>query len=135
MESFSFLQKFEISFERQLKIFNQKKIQKHLENRGNKKKSCHKLFFLLNLGYLVISVVSFEYKTVLKQLLTLCIIYLIFLLQHWRKEKCHQQISSHVSVNVMLVKIGFSNSVIKIPDSALTLFKSSSKDASTSATV
>ena len=45
MESFSFLQKFEISFERQLKIFNQKKIQKHLENRGNKKKAATNFFF------------------------------------------------------------------------------------------
>ena len=45
MESFSFLQKFEISFERQLKIFNQKKIQKHLENRENKKKAATNFFF------------------------------------------------------------------------------------------
>ena len=50
MESFSFLQKFKISFERQLKIFSQKKIQKHLENRGNKKKKLPQTFFFTQFG-------------------------------------------------------------------------------------
>ena len=60
---------------------------------------------------------------------TLCTLYLTFLLNRWRRKL------SPAYKQPKVTDIRFSNSVIKILDSTLTFFKSSSKDASTSAAV